>query len=350
MTKIRMELGDRSYDIVIRPGILDSMKPHIHEGRKCLVVADRNVAALYLDRVMARLAGAGAVPSAHVIEPGETHKTLQTVENICRAAAQAGLERKSLIVGLGGGVTGDLAGFAAAVYMRGVGFLQIPTSLLAMVDSSVGGKTGADLPEGKNLVGAFYQPEMVIIDPNVLATLPDCEKRNGLAEIIKYGVIMDYSLFVELEAGKVKVTPDIIAHCCRLKADVVSKDEKEEGRRAILNYGHTFGHAIELLSRFKLSHGEGVAIGMGMAAAMSVRHGLWSKEEEKRQNDLLLAAGLPFRVSGFKPGDILAAMHRDKKKANGKLTLVLPVELGQVRLYNDFSDAVILEAIRSCCD
>ena len=350
MTKVRMELGKRSYDIVIRPGVLDSMNLEMRKGRKCLVVADGNVAALYLDKVMGRLRECGADPIPHIIEPGEKNKTLETVGGICRAAAQAGLERKSLIVGLGGGVTGDLAGFAAAIYMRGIGFCQVPTSLLAMVDSSVGGKTGADLPEGKNLIGAFYQPEMVIIDPEVLKTLPVFEKRNGLAEIIKYGVIMDYALFTELEKSKVEVTPDIITHCCRLKAEVVSEDETEQGRRAILNYGHTFGHAIELLSEFKLSHGEGVAIGMGMAAAMSVRNGLWSKEEEKRQNDLLLAAGLPFRISGFKAKDILAAMHHDKKKAHGKLTLVLPVEIGKVELFNEFSDEAILEAIRSCCD
>jgi 3-dehydroquinate synthase len=350
MTKVRMELGDRSYDIVIRPGVLDSMKPHMREARKCLVVADRNVAARYLDKVTARLTESGAVPFTHILAPGEKHKTFAAVEGICRAAAQAGLERKSLIVGLGGGVTGDLAGFAAAIYMRGIGFLQIPTSLLAMVDSSVGGKTGADLPEGKNLIGAFYQPEMVIIDPNVLNTLPVGEKRNGLAEIIKYGVIMDYTFFADLEASKANVTPDVIAHCCRLKAEVVSADETEQGRRAILNYGHTFGHAIELLSGFKLSHGEGVAIGMGMAAAMSTRNNLWNKEEEKRQNDLLLTAGLPFRVGGFKPEDILAAMYHDKKKAHGKLTLVLPVEIGRVELFKDFSDEEILKAIRSCCD
>ncbi len=350
MSTVHLELGDRSYDIVIREGLLDSMKPQMRPGRKCLIVADRNVAGLYLQKVSARLAECGAEVHSHIIDPGEIHKTLTAVEGICREAACLGLERKSLIVGLGGGVTGDLAGFAAAIYMRGTGFCQVPTSLLAMVDSSVGGKTGADLPEGKNLVGAFYQPELVIIDPEVLETLPASEKRNGLAEIIKYGVIMDRAFFHTLETTKCEITSEVIAHCCHLKAAVVSADETEQGRRAILNYGHTFGHAIELLSNFKMSHGEGVAIGMGMAAAMATRNNLWRAEDEKRQNDLLLAAGLPFRVGGFKPEEVLAAMKHDKKKADGKLTLVLPVEIGRVELYRDFSDEAILEAIRSCCD
>ncbi len=350
MSKVHVELGERSYDIIIRKGLLDTMDLKLTPGRKCLVVADLNVGGLYLEKVCRRLAELGGDVCNCVINPGEHYKNLTTIAEICRVAAQMGLDRKSLIVGLGGGVTGDMAGFAAAVYMRGIGFMQVPTSLLAMVDSSVGGKTGVDLPEGKNLVGAFHQPETVMIDPDALKTLPKSEIRNGLAEVIKYGVIMDCGFFGILEENKCKVSGEIIAHCCHLKATVVSEDEKESGRRAILNYGHTFGHAVEKLSEYQMSHGEAVAIGMAMAGSMATQNQLWHPDDEKRQNDLMLVAGLPFRVSGYRPEDILEAMKSDKKKSNGRLTLVLPVKIGKVELFREFDDAKILAAIRSCCD
>lgn len=350
MRKVHVDLGKRSYDILIHKGLLDSMDFKLTPGRKCLVVADLNVAGIYLDKVCRRLAELGGDVCNCVINPGEKYKNLNTVAEICRVAAQMGLDRKSLIVGLGGGVTGDMAGFAAAIYMRGIGFMQIPTSLLAMVDSSVGGKTGVDLAEGKNLVGAFHQPEIVIIDPTVLGTLPKSEVRNGFAEIIKYGVIMDYGFFASLEEQKGIITSGMITHCCHLKAKIVSADEKESGCRAILNYGHTFGHAVEKLSDYQMSHGEAVAIGMAMAGAMATQTHIWSDKDEKRQNDLLLSSGLPFRVSGYRPEDILEAMKSDKKKSDGRLTLVLPLELGKVELFNNFSDQQILAAIRSCCD
>jgi len=254
------------------------------------------------------------------------------------------------MVALGGGVVGDLTGFASAIYMRGIGFIQIPTTLLAMVDSSVGGKTGADLPSGKNLIGAFHQPEQVIIDTDVLKTLPTGEAINGLAEVIKYGVIMDAELFTQLEAVKAKINREIISRCCGLKAKIVAEDEKESGIRAILNYGHTFGHAIELLSRFEISHGSAIAIGMAMAGALSTIAGIWKPTDQERQEHLLQMAGLPVRVSGFEPKAIFKAMQSDKKKLGNQLTLVIPVAIGKVELCRDLNEEQILEAIGSCCD
>ncbi|NLK83177.1 MAG: 3-dehydroquinate synthase [Lentisphaerae bacterium] len=348
--KVRVELGRRSYNIEIGEQLLDKAVFYKTEHRKVLIVADANTAPLYMSKVTAGLTASGATVHSFVIEPGEQHKTFATVEKICCAAVKAGLDRRSLMVALGGGVTGDLTGFAAAVYMRGIGFIQVPTSLLAMVDSSVGGKTGADLPEGKNLVGAFHQPEQVIIDIGTLDTLPPEELRNGTAEVIKYGVIMDSELFAQLETVNCRISREIIARCCGLKARIVAEDETEGGIRAILNYGHTFGHAVELLSNFQLSHGCAIAVGMAMAGQLAVAAGLWDESDNKRQQRLLETAGLPVRVSGFKPADIWAAMGRDKKKSVNKLTLVVPVAIGKVELHNDLDKTMILEVIGSCCD
>jgi len=276
---------------------------------------------------------------------------------LCRAAAAAGLERGSLIVALGGGVTGDLAGFAAAIYMRGIACIQLPTSLLAMVDASVGGKTGADLPEGKNLVGAFWQPARVLVDPACLTTLPLRELRNGLAEMVKYGMILDARLFALLEANLDRLLrPDLefyaeaIARCCSLKAAVVAADERESGTRAILNYGHTFGHAIEAAQNYRgLAHGEAVAVGMVMAANLAEAGGELSAEVARRQRELLAAIGLPTSVAGIDPETILTAMSRDKKVAHGELRLVVPRAIGQVELRPVADRAQLRAAIAAAC-
>lgn len=348
--KIRVELGRRSYNIELGEGLLNQAIFNKVENRKALIVADANTAPLYLEKATAGLKASGAEVHSFVIKPGEQHKNLKTIEEICSAAIHAGMDRNSLMVALGGGVTGDLTGFASAIYMRGIGFIQIPTTLLAMVDSSVGGKTGADLASGKNLIGAFHQPEQVIIDTAVLSTLPPEEISNGLAEVIKYGVIMDAELFAQLEAVKAKISHQIIARCCGLKARIVAEDETECGIRAILNYGHTFGHAIELLSKFKISHGSAIAIGMTMAGALSTIDGIWKTADQERQIRLLETAGLPVRVAGFEPKAILRAMQSDKKKVGNQLALVVPVAIGKVEVRRDLKEKDILEAIGSCCD
>jgi 3-dehydroquinate synthase len=361
ITKVPVELDDRSYEILIAPGILSEAGKILSDfagARRCLLVTDSNVRPLYGESVRESLASAGAEVCEHVFEAGEEHKTPATITDICRKGVRCGLDRKSLIAALGGGVCGDMAGFSAAVYMRGIEFVQIPTTLLAMVDSSVGGKTGVDLPEGKNLMGAFWQPKLVLIDPEVLKSLPEKEIRCGLAEVIKYGVIMDAELFADLEKNVDKLKSldmeyytGIVARCCELKAEVVRQDEREGGLRAILNYGHTFGHAVEMLSDFTISHGEAVAMGMVMAAELAVITGRISREDAERQNRLLTALGLPTRVpAGFEAEKIYSAMQKDKKKVGSMLKLVLPDEIGKVSIVGDSEINDILKAIGVYCD
>lgn len=360
MTKVQVPLGERAYEIRIQAGLLAEVGRELAErvaDRKVLVIGDDQVFALYGERVVAALRGSGATVATATFPAGEGSKTLATVERLCRAAAGAGLDRGSRIVALGGGVTGDLAGFVAASFMRGLAYLQIPTSLLAMVDSSVGGKTGVDLPEGKNLVGAFWQPERVLIDPECLVTLPACELRNGLAEVVKYGVILDAGLFSRLEQNLARLlAPDlafhaeIIARCCTLKAQVVVADERENGPRAILNYGHSFGHALETSRGYRgLSHGEAVAIGMVMAANFAVADDELSAEAAQRQRQLLIALGLPTSISGIDPDEIVALMARDKKADRGELRLVIPRAIGQVEVRPVTDRARLRAAIAAAC-
>lgn len=342
--KVIVELGDRSYEILIGSGIRELAK------QSDLLVTDSNVDKYY---------GSWAETKAnckYIFPAGEENKSIQTVADICRAAAQNRLSRKSVMTALGGGVCGDMTGFAAAIYMRGIDFVQIPTTLLAMVDSSVGGKTAVDIPEGKNLIGAFHQPRQVLIDTDFLKTLPLKEIRCGLAEIIKTGVILDENLFAELEKAPETLTtaPDyeryssIIRRCCELKAQVVAADEKEGGLRAILNYGHTFGHAFELLSNFTLSHGEGVVLGMCAAGEYAAAEGIWSKQETLRQKKLIAALGLPTRLdTAYKTGDVIQAMLGDKKSASGKINLVLPTRIGHAEIFKDAAAGKIALAVES---
>lgn len=352
--KIKVALGDRSYNIMIQPSLLlkaNNILESFCSQRSILVVTDSNVDPLCSDKIEAGAA-------KFIFPAGEKHKTIETVTDICRKAIKAGLDRKSLILALGGGVCGDMAGFAAAIYMRGIEFIQIPTTLLAMVDSSVGGKTGVDLPEGKNLVGAFWQPKLVLIDPETLKTLPMEEIRNGLAEVVKYGMIYDWEFFQLLENNiealnnlDMDFYTDMIKRCCEIKAEVVAQDEREGGLRAILNYGHTFGHAVELLSNFEIAHGAAVSIGMAVAAELGVMTGRISKDYAERQNALLKKLGLPIRIpSSFDPEKIYGAMLHDKKTVGSKVKLILPDGDGAVSIVDDIDLDLIIQAIRNCCD
>jgi len=352
--QIKVALGDRSYNIIIKAGILQNANDVLStfcSKHSTLIVTDSNVDPLYSDKIKAG-------DAKFIFPAGEKHKTIDTVSDICRKAVEVGLDRKSLILALGGGVCGDMAGFAAAVYMRGIDFIQIPTSLLAMVDSSVGGKTGVDLPEGKNLVGAFWQPQLVLIDPETLKTLPTEEVRNGLAEVVKYGMIYDWEFFQHLEKNldalnnlDMDFYTEIIKRCCEIKAEVVAQDEREGGLRAILNYGHTFGHAVELCSNFDIAHGAAVSIGMAVAVELGVMTGRISKDYAERQNSLLKKLGLPVRIpSGFEPEKIYGTMLHDKKTIGSKVKLILPVDNGAVSIVDDIDPALIIQAIRNCCD
>ena len=354
--KIQVELGDRSYPILVEENATGKFLFPFVRSKKVLLVADSNTAGLYAQKYLDMLNQACADAALSVFPAGEQSKNLSTVEQICRDAVKAGLDRSSVFVALGGGVCGDMTGLAAALYMRGTRFIQIPTSLLAMVDSSVGGKTGVDLPEGKNMIGAFFQPMAVQIDPLLLGTLPQRQLANGFAEIVKTAMILDGVLFEQLESAAAELTAlsggapaaEVIARCCELKAEVVSSDEKESGRRAILNYGHTFGHALEAVTGYrKFEHGEAVAVGMCMAADLAVEEGLISHEEADRQENLLKAFHLPVSATGLglPPDKLLQAMLHDKKTSGGKIRVVLPVRIGHAEVFDNIPADHLEEAL-----
>ena len=348
MEKLHIDCEGGDYDILISP---DSWSDAAKLPGRTLLVCDSNVAKLYRERMEKLLS-----PVATFVFPaGEEHKTIDTVMAICRRAAELKLDRKCTFVALGGGVTGDLTGFAAAIYLRGVKVMQIPTTLLAMVDSSVGGKTAVDIPEGKNLVGAFHQPCRVVIDPGMLSTLPERELKNGLAEAVKTAVLGDAELFELLEehAGELLEKPlpaalygEIIRRSCQVKAAIVAADAHEHGFRAFLNYGHTFGHALELLSGFRLAHGEGVAVGMTVAAKLAVKLGICSAETERRQLSLLRAVGLPSSPAPVAPEAWFSAMRGDKKAHDGRMVFILPERIGRVRSVDDLTEAEVVDFLR----
>jgi 3-dehydroquinate synthase len=345
---INVELGERAYPIFIGNGLLGGgfdLREHVR-GSDCLVVTNTVVGPLYRDRLEAGLKG---LEFAVVELPdGEAYKTLATMTTILDALVEARAGRDTTVIALGGGVVGDIAGFAAATYMRGVDFIQVPTTLLAQVDSSVGGKTGVNHPRGKNLVGAFHQPRCVLIDTDTLATLPERELSAGLAEVIKYGAIVDPGFLAWLEANMELLRArdrEALAHAigrsCELKAEVVADDEREAGRRAILNFGHTFGHAIERCQGYGAwLHGEAVAAGMIMAARLS---GLPAVDVD-RLGDLLRRAGLPVEPPAIPAEDMLAAMGHDKKVTGRQLRFILLDTLGSARVTSDY-DAERLDDI-----
>jgi 3-dehydroquinate synthase len=343
---IHVNLGPRSYDIAITSDDAAGLGPFAAErtrGRLAVIVTDERVAP-HAATAAKSLEAAGFRTATAVLPPGEAQKALNVACGLYDRLVDLQADRKTLIVAVGGGVMGDLAGFVAATFNRGLPLLMVPTTLLAMVDSSVGGKVGVNHPRAKNLIGAFHQPVGVWIDTGVLNTLPEREFKSGLAEVVKYGVILDADFFAFLEANAEKVLRrdaetirTIVARCCRLKADVVERDEREEtGLRAVLNYGHTFAHAFESAAGYgSWLHGEAVAAGMICASRLAERRGLIPAEITTRQKRLLEKFGLPVAPEAWKPDDLIATMRNDKKSVAGKLRFILPRRLGEVAMFDD---------------
>lgn len=340
---ITVNLGERSYDILIEAGLLARLPRLLNErgllAGRGLVVTDSNVGPLYGTGLADSLRSAGHEYPRSSVPSGEFSKSEACLFQLYDEALAAGLDRKSVIIALGGGVVGDLAGYAAASYMRGLRYIQVPTSLLAMVDSAVGGKTGINLPQGKNLIGAFHQPSLVLCDIGVLKTLPERELRAGMAEIIKYGIIIDEALFRYCEDnldGALASDPEVIEHLvgrsCQIKAEVVRQDETESGLRAILNFGHTLGHAIEAVAGYgKYLHGEAISIGMVFAARLSAKVSGLPEADVGRIEQLLDRAGLPVRAPGLGWEELRSAMGSDKKSSSGQPRFVLADAIGKVR-------------------
>jgi 3-dehydroquinate synthase len=356
MRQIQVGLGDRAYPIVIREGALAGIGEDLRQktiAKRYAVITDEHVGGLYGGNLLGSMARAGLAAELLTFPRGEASKNLTTVGNLASQLARLGFDRKDGLIALGGGVTGDITGFLAAVYMRGIPFVQVPTTLLAQVDSSVGGKTGVDIPEGKNLVGAFYQPRAVYIDTRALLTLPVAEILNGLAEVIKYGVIYDGAFF-ELLADRrhdilqrdLGILEEVIARCCTIKAEVVAADEKEADLRRILNFGHTIGHAVEAASGYSLAHGQAVAIGMVAAAELAVASGSFSRPEADRLREVIAAYGLPVTIPGnLEPAVVKSYLKTDKKAVGGRPFFVLPTRIGAVTITDDVAGELIEQVI-----
>ncbi|HSY73927.1 MAG TPA: 3-dehydroquinate synthase [Dongiaceae bacterium] len=358
MRTVSVQLGNRSYAIKIAPGLLKQLGDEcarLKLGDRCAIITDTNVGKRFAKPVYESLVKAGFEPSLVVVPAGETAKSLKTVQACYDQLAAQKLERKSFIVALGGGVVGDLAGFVAATYLRGIPFVQIPTTLLAQVDSSVGGKTGVNLKAGKNLVGAFYQPKIVLSDLDTLKTLPKREFISGLAEVIKYGIIYDVILFAQLERTLPKLLQrdavtlaSVIARCCEIKADVVGQDETESGLRAILNFGHTIGHAIENSSGYgKFLHGEAISIGQVAAAKLSHEILGLPLSDVARIEKLFVRAGLPAKIklNSAHRKKLFVAMKLDKKVSAGEIKFVLAEKIGGVVWGQKVSSTLIEEVL-----
>lgn len=355
--ELSVELGDRSYPILIRDGGLDSvdLTPWV-QGQQVMIVTNETVAPLYLDKARARFPGKDV--DAVVLPDGERYKNWEVLNRIFDGLLEHQHTRRTTVVALGGGVVGDMAGFAAAAYQRGVPFIQIPTTLLAQVDSSVGGKTGINHPQGKNMIGAFHQPEMVLIDPSTLSTLPANEFAAGMAEVIKYGLIRDEAFLGWLEEHMdtlMALQPDVVAEAihrsCDCKARIVAEDEREAGVRAILNLGHTFGHAIETHTGYsEWLHGEAVAAGMVMATDLSERMGWLNYNDTVRVRQLLQRARLPvWPPEGMAPTHFRALMAVDKKNVRGKLRLVLLESIGHAVVTEAFDHERFEETLDHFC-
>ncbi len=345
MESIRVSLSEHPYEISIAAGNLERLGEKCRElsvGNKVMVVSNPTVFGWYGERAIASLRAANFEVSSCELPDGERYKTLASIEHIYDLALESGLERSSTLVALGGGVIGDMTGFAAATWLRGMNVVQVPTTLLAMVDSSIGGKTGVNHPKGKNLIGAFHQPRLVVTDPDLLASLPAREFRAGMAEVIKYAIIGDPQLFTLLEeasglqqsdvSGELLAT--ILARSAGAKADIVGKDEKElTGLRTTLNYGHTIGHAIESVTKFTtVNHGEAVALGMVAAGQIAVELGLWSRSEAQRQDATIAKADLATKLPvGIDLSDTIATLKTDKKVKAGKGIFILPTQIGSTK-------------------
>jgi len=358
MRDYRVVLGERSYDIHIGPGCLENigaaMRSLFPSVNRCFIVSNDVVAPLYLERITESLEASAWQAQAHVLPDGEQHKTMHSLSAILDSLMVARLSRKEPVIALGGGVVGDMAGFAAACYRRGIPYVQVPTTLLAQVDSSVGGKTAVNHPHGKNMIGAFYQPRLVWIDPAVLNTLPARELRAGIAELIKYGLIRDAAFFAYLESnmpGLLGLESGVVSHVihasCRHKAEIVMADETEQGERALLNLGHTFGHAIEAMTHYtEYLHGEAVALGTLLAARLSEQLGHAAAGTGQKIRTLYEAAGLPVRVPDFTADDWLDAMGHDKKNVGSRIRYILLRNIGDAFIAEDVTD----EDIRGLID
>lgn len=356
--KVNVELGERAYPILIGNGILTELTGLVKlagtRGRVG-IVTDTNVGPLYADRVKMPLVEAGYQVVVHAMSAGEPNKRMSAVEDICGSFLAGGLDRTSLVIALGGGVVGDVAGYAAASFMRGIPFLQIPTTIVAQVDSSVGGKTGVNHPLGKNTIGAFHQPLGVLIDMDLLQTLPGRELRAGLAEAIKHGIIADEHLFEFMEQNVAAILarePEALAvpivRSCEIKAAVVAEDEKENGARANLNYGHTFGHAIEAVTNYeKFLHGEAISIGMVAAGALAVELGMVSPAFDLRQRAIFEAYGLPVSWADLPADEAIAAMGKDKKVRAGTMKFIVADRIGRVVQRTDITEEQVRVALAS---
>jgi 3-dehydroquinate synthase len=356
-SSVHVALAERSYDIEIGSGVLAGLPAFLRsrtETDHAVIITDDIVDALYADAAGDALVGDGWEVDVLVVDAGETSKSTDVADDLWNALLAEGANRQSTVVAIGGGVVGDLAGFVAATFARGLDFFQVPTTLLAQVDSSVGGKVGVNLPGAKNMVGAFWQPRGVLIDVDVLQSLPPREYLAGVAEVVKYGVILDAEFFAYMEAHANAINAKdaaalahIVERSCRLKADVVEKDERElTGLRACLNYGHTFGHAFEALGDYEsLLHGEAVASGMRCAMQLARRLGRVDDAVVARQEALLEKLGLKLDPPEVDGQELLRAMHRDKKASAGRLRFVLPDRIGRVELVGDVSDEDVLAAV-----
>ena len=358
---VEVALGERAYDILIGRDVLGSLGQRVaalRPGARAAIVTDHTVARHWLAPTEAVLNEAGIVTSTIVVGEGESSKSYGGLEQVCEALIAAKIERNDLVVALGGGVVGDLAGFAAAVLRRGVDFVQVPTSLLAQVDSSVGGKTGINSPQGKNLIGAFHQPVLVVADTSVLDTLSPRQFRSGYAEVAKYGLLGDAGFFAWLEANFAEIfsggsaRDHAVATSCRAKAAIVARDERETGERALLNLGHTFGHALEAATGFsdRLFHGEGVSVGMVLAAELSAELGMIATDDAVRIERHLATVGLPthlqdiagFKQEGLADADrLMALMAQDKKVKRGRLTFIMLQAIGQAVIRSDIEPQLV---------
>lgn len=357
MAELKVELGPSSYNIHIGKDpsqLLGSLLSEMGCSRNVLIITDENVGRLYGNKLLDTLNSAGFFGHTYTIKPGEDSKSASVAMPIYTKAIELQLDRKSPIIALGGGVVGDLTGFIAATYLRGVPFIQIPTSLLAQVDSSVGGKVAINHPLGKNLIGAFYQPKIVLIDPSMLSTLPERELYTGLAEVIKYGLISDCNFFEFLNehysqilAGNEEILEKIIYRSCQIKADIVAKDERESGLRIILNFGHTIAHAIEAYTGYKkYTHGEAVAIGMHGAALLSYYLGYCNEQTLQAVRSCVERFRLPLKAELCPADALLSLLARDKKTIGGKINWVLINDVGHVSICNDVPETIIYKALQ----
>jgi 3-dehydroquinate synthase len=355
MQTVRVELGPNSYEIRVGPGLLAQAGHWLKEmgfSDKAVIITDDIVRGLYGSALEAGLAAAGFDVTVLEVPAGERQKTLATAGRLYDGLNEFLAERATPILALGGGVTGDLAGFVAATFMRGIPYIQVPTTLLAMVDSSIGGKTAVDHGQLKNVVGAFYQPKLVVADIETLRSLPEAELSNGLAEVIKHAAIKDeyFFKFLENNIGKVKeldpeVLEKIVVESARIKAAVVAGDEKETGLRALLNYGHTVGHAVEVVSGFSLKHGQAVAIGMVAEAKIASRLGKLDGDAAARLERVIAAAGLPVKIPSLDKKKLMQAMGHDKKVKQGRLTFVLLQAIGEAFITRDVGPALVQEVV-----